>query len=141
MKKRLSPKQAIEKECSRCKSGARFDCESKLCKLNEANTPSWEGWTSLKRIKAHCLDCVGIDKAGPELENCGGKEVLYPEPHFCALYEFRFGTNPGRKGIGKKGGAPENFVKKLRTHGEKGLSEQKMITHEMIRVRGTGKNQ
>ncbi len=50
----------------------------------------------LKKIRAHCLDCVGSKKA---VKECDGK-VLNPDPHICPLYKFRNGKNPNRKGIG-----------------------------------------
>ncbi len=65
-KRRLTPSEAIRKECRWCKNGSRFECESKLCKLNPDVTPTL---TPLKRIKTHCIDCVGSES---ELKNCGG---------------------------------------------------------------------
>ncbi len=48
--------------------------------------------TPLKSIRAYCLDC----------SNRQPKEVRECEITDCPLYEFRFGTNPKRKGL-KKG--------------------------------------
>ena len=48
--------------------------------------------TPLKSIRAYCLDC----------SNRQPKEVRECEIKDCPLYEFRFGTNPNRKGL-KKG--------------------------------------
>jgi len=46
--------------------------------------------TPLKAIRAKCLECSGGSVG--EVRNC-----LVPE---CALFPFRFGTNPSRRGIG-----------------------------------------
>ncbi|MHB8144009.1 MAG: hypothetical protein ACYDGX_10260 [Thermoleophilia bacterium] len=53
----------------------------------------------LKSIRAKCLDCA----AGSY------KEVKLCPCTDCSLYPFRFGHNPARQGIGRKGGNPNNF--------------------------------
>lgn len=54
--------------------------------------------TPLKAIRAKCLDCC-----------CGqANEVRQCPCSDCALYLFRFGSNPARKG---KGGNPAFFSK------------------------------
>ena len=45
--------------------------------------------TPLKAIRAFCLGCAG----GP-----GG--VKHCSEEYCLLWEYRFGKNPARKGIG-----------------------------------------
>lgn len=86
----MTPKKSIEAECRFCKSGQRFDCESSTCKLNDSRL------SSLKRIKAHCLDCNG---GRAEVVTCRG-DVLNPSPHKCSLWEYRLGKNPALKGKG-----------------------------------------
>lgn len=100
----MTPKKAIEAECRSCKNGQRFDCESSTCKLDDRRLPT------LKRIKAHCLDCVG---GRAEVLSCMGN-ILNPTPHKCALWAYRLGTNPALKG---KGGNISNlrlFVRKVK---------------------------
>tara|TARA_B100001964_G_C14020781_1_gene503738 strand:+ start:98 stop:322 length:225 start_codon:yes stop_codon:yes gene_type:complete len=48
--------------------------------------------TPLKSIRYQCLECLGW--SAYEIKRCTGK--------FCALYPFRLGTNPERRGIGGK---------------------------------------
>ena len=47
--------------------------------------------TPLKSIRANCIEC----------SNRQHKEVRECEITDCPLYEFRFGTNPNRKGLKK----------------------------------------
>lgn len=52
--------------------------------------------TPMKAIRAKCLDC-----------SCGNPyEVTKCPITDCALYPYRDGHNPNRKGIGMKGGNP-----------------------------------
>lgn len=46
--------------------------------------------TPLKAVRRKCLDCTGGRRS--EVRNCGDIN--------CPLYEYRFGTNWRRKGIG-----------------------------------------
>lgn len=50
----------------------------------------------MKRIKAHCLDCVG---SRAEVLSCQG-DILNPKPHKCTLWAYRLGKNPALKGKG-----------------------------------------
>jgi len=100
----MTPKKAIETECRYCKNGLRFDCESSTCKLNDRQL------SPLRRIKAHCLDCVG---SRAEVVSCQGN-ILNPSPHKCTLWNYRLGTNPALKG---KGGNIAN----LRLFGRKAM--------------------
>lgn len=86
----MTPKKSIEAECRYCKNGQRFDCESAACKLNDKTL------SALRRIKAHCIDCLG---SRFEVVSCPGG-VLNPEPHKCPLWDYRLGTNPKRRGMG-----------------------------------------
>ncbi len=88
----LTPAKAIRQECKYCSNGQRMNCNTTVCKLSKSVMTA----SPLKRIRAHCLDCVGGKKA---VKECDGK-VLNPDPHICPLYKFRNGKNPNRKGIG-----------------------------------------
>jgi len=57
--------------------------------------------TPLKAIRKNCLDCSG---GSP-------KEVKLCHIEDCPLYQFRFGKNPNRSGIGGKG-FPKKLVQK-----------------------------
>ncbi len=87
----FTPAHAIKQECKYCSNGQRINCNTTVCKLSKSVMTA----SPLKRIKAHCLDCVGGKKG---VKECDGK-VLNPDPHICPLYKFRNGKNPNRKGI------------------------------------------
>lgn len=57
----------------------------------------------LHSIRKKCLECSGYSKL--EIELCPMKD--------CSLYEFRFGKNPQRKGIG--GGIQKHLLAKQLT--------------------------
>lgn len=48
--------------------------------------------TPLKAIRKKCLDCSGMQP----------KEVRFCQVDSCPIYNFRFGKNPKRSGIGGK---------------------------------------
>ena len=101
----LTPVKAIRSECRWCMGNAKsVSCGSDICKLNNKSL------SPLKRIKAHCLDCV---ETRQEVKNCTGK--LLSENRLCYLHPYRFGHNPKRKGIGNRLGNPK-FLQKTRTH-------------------------
>jgi hypothetical protein len=101
----MTPGKAIKLECKWCKGGARgMNCYSEVCKLNNKSL------SPLKRIKAHCFDCV---ETRQEVKDCSGK--LLSENRLCYLHPYRFGHNPKRKGIGNRLGNPK-FLQKTRTH-------------------------
>ncbi len=64
--------------------------------------------TPLRAIRAFCLECAGSSQ---EVALCtanekdiaayreAGDDTPYP---VCLLYEYRFGHNPARKGVGAK---------------------------------------
>lgn len=86
----MTPTKAIRLECKWCMGMAKAaKCESEVCKLKDKSL------SSLKRIKLHCLDCVGTKK---EVKECTGK--LLSEDRLCYLHPYRFGHNPRQKGIG-----------------------------------------
>lgn len=93
----MTPAKAIKSECKRCLGGIRgIKCDSEVCKLNNKSL------SPLKRIKAHCLDCV---ETRQEVKNCTGKLLF--EDRLCFLHPYRLGKNPRLKGLGN----PENFKK------------------------------
>ena len=49
--------------------------------------------TPIKAIRLNCLECICWVPS--EVKNCTAK--------LCAMYPYRFGTNPERAGIGGKG--------------------------------------
>ena len=57
--------------------------------------------TPLKAVRKNCLEC----------SNGSAKEVKLCSIENCPLYQFRFGKNPNRSGIGGIG-FPKEFVKK-----------------------------
>ncbi len=86
----MTPAKAIQLECKWCCGfdGKRkaTNCGSEICKLNDKKM------SHLKRIKAHCLDCV---ETRQDVKNCSGK--LLHEDRLCYLHPYRFGVNPKRK--------------------------------------------
>ena len=101
----ITPSKAIKLECKCCMGSRKsFKCDSQICKLNNKSL------SHLKRIKAHCLDCVEIRG---EIKDCTGKLLF--EDRLCYLHPYRLGHNPKRKGIGNRLGNPK-FLQKTRTH-------------------------
>lgn len=103
----MTPAKAIKLECRWCMGIARsFSCDSQICKLNDKSL------SPLKRIKAHCLDCV---ETRQEVKECIGKLLF--EDRLCYLHPYRMGTNPKRKGIGNQKPSLEGlkFYRKQRT--------------------------
>lgn len=92
----MTPVKAIKLECRWCSNCKTVDCISKVCKLKDVSL------SPLKRIRAHCLDCV---ETRQEVKECTG-ELLF-EDRLCYLHPYRFGHNPRQKGIGNP-----RFIKK-----------------------------
>ena len=104
----ITPSKAIKLECKWCMGGVKsVRCGSQICKFNNKSL------SHLKRIKAHCLDCV---ETRQEIKDCTGK--LLSENRLCYLHPYRLGHNPKRKGIGNRLGNPKNL--------------QKTLTHDMV---------
>lgn len=86
----MTPAKAIGLECKWCSGieGKRLiaKCNSEICKLNNKSL------SPLKRIKAHCLDCV---ETRQEVKNCTGKLLF--EDRLCYLHPYRLGKNPRKK--------------------------------------------
>lgn len=69
--------------------------------------------TPLKAIRTKCLECAG-----------GRKAVKKCETANCALFSFKEGRNPRRKGIGRPGGNPLlNTISRLQYFSKKGIVE------------------
>lgn len=94
MKAKLSPADVIKLECKRCYGLEDIrknpNCISKICKIKDKTIIS-----PLRRIKAHCLDCM---ETRDQVKNCTGK--LLHEDRLCYLHPYRLGKS-GR--ISKKG--------------------------------------
>jgi hypothetical protein len=91
----MTPKKAIREECGWCCNAKTFaGCSSELCKLNDTEL------TNMKKIKAHCINCVP-EHSYNAVKNCTGY-VDNPTPHQCTLHPFRLGKNPRRVELGKK---------------------------------------
>ncbi|MDL1934698.1 hypothetical protein FBQ80_03775 [Candidatus Brocadia sp. AMX2] len=59
----MTPAIAIKLECRWCMGSVRsFSCDSQICKLNN------QSLTPLRRIKAHCLDCVETKQEIPKIK-------------------------------------------------------------------------
>ena len=104
MKRKSTPLKAIRQFCLFCMNDQASyikECDDIKCffyyyrmRKNNSNPRV----SALKQIRKFCLDCGEGRK--------GVKECIYPT---CSLYNFRFGKNPARAGMG-----PEKpvFVKK-----------------------------
>lgn len=93
----MTPSKAIRLECKWCMGGRKtYRCDRDICKLNNKTL------SPLKRIKAHCLDCV---ETRQKIKDCTGKLLF--EDRLCYLHIFKFGRNPKLKGIGNS----KNFKK------------------------------
>jgi len=90
-----TPAKAILAECRSCKGGQIFRCESLSCALNKSDG------TSLRKIKAHCIECNGDDHP----RECTGRLL---NGDTCNLHPFRLGTNPQAK---KRTLSPEHKAK------------------------------
>ena len=106
---KMTPKTAWFKECRWCSGCKPYDCITQICSLSPNVL---ENISTLKRIKAHCLDCAALDIGeSPQLsvKKCDGH--ILRENHnsdrwvdkdgvnrgLCFLHKFRFGKNPNRK--------------------------------------------
>jgi len=123
MGKRLTYSQAIRSECRYCTNTQalprNFICPSEVCKLKDLSL------TPLKRIRAHCLDCVGtsqeVTRCSGIITRCSGM-TLKPKKHLCPLHPYREGHNPKMRGRKRSVKQIEN-AKKL---GERAASRRRM---------------
>lgn len=109
--KPLSAAQAIRREYRWCIGSSQASCITKVCKLHP---DVFECRSSVKRIKAHCLDCAAQDVGeSPKaaVSSCNGRllrengsAVRWVDPAgvergVCFLHPYRFGKNPRRAGM------------------------------------------
>ena len=79
-KKRLvGSGNAVKNECRECFGSRWKSCLSMICKLNDKTI------SVRKRIRLHCLDCVGTSY---EIEKCTGR-LLFGK-RLCFLHPYRF---------------------------------------------------
>ena len=106
--KPITAAQAIRYECRCCIGAAQSSCNTKVCKLHPG---VFECRSSVKRIKAHCLECAAQDIGeSPRVAVAGcsgrllrenGNEIRWTGPAgvergICFLHPYRFGKNPRR---------------------------------------------
>jgi hypothetical protein len=115
----VSPAKAIRLECKSCYGledrRVKVNCISKICKLKDKSIIS-----PLRRIKAHCMDCV---ETRDEVKKCTGKLLF--EDRLCYLHPYRLGKS-GRKGI-PPSTTTHLFKKKLRAECVPGNAESNLI--------------
>jgi len=104
----LTAAQAILKECWSCIGNSRSKCASRVCKLRPEN---FKCRSSVKRIRAHCLDCAALDigeTPAHAVKTCIGKLLRENgNGKMCWLHPFRFGKNPNRP---KRTSPPQGFA-------------------------------
>ena len=96
----MTPKQAVTRKCVECVGNtlAVKDCGGdKMIGQGNENAQCYfypyrngKGRPSVKTIRKFCLECMGGSY----------KLVVGCRSLQCPVYEFRFGTNPNRAGIG-----------------------------------------
>jgi hypothetical protein len=104
----LTAAQAIRKECRFCVGAAQSHCTTTVCKLHPA---VFKCRSSVKRIRAHCLECAAQDIGETRFEaiaTCTGHLLRENgntarwiaadgvERGICFLHPYRFGRNPTR---------------------------------------------
>jgi len=109
----MTPLQAVRKFCLSCveNSGEVENCTAdgsggfEVCVFhpyrfgkNPENGPALK----LSTFRKFCLWCMGGDRDLVEVCNEKG----------CFIHPYRLGHNPARKGLGRKGGGPENWFQK-----------------------------
>ena len=82
----------------------------------------------LKAIRANCLDCCGGSSKEVELCSANPRDISLAEaagdetPYKgCFLYEYRFGRNPARRGLG---GNTRSFKRRKKTPTHDGVEAQ-----------------
>ncbi len=85
---KITPKNSIKLECRYCKQSKHYNnCDNKICSLNNKSS------STLKRMKRHCIDCIGSVVA---VKNCSGI-VLNNKDKKCYLWNYRLSKNPKLK--------------------------------------------
>ena len=95
----MTPKQAWKLVCKQCAKTTPHKCETKICQLSDI----FKFKSTLKRIKAHCLDCAATDLDQPIT-----RDVINCVDTKCPLHPYRLGKNPNRK---KRAPNPDNLKK------------------------------
>jgi transcriptional regulator with XRE-family HTH domain len=105
----MTPAQAIRAECRWCIGAAQSNCTTTVCKLHPA---AFKCRSSVKRVRAHCLDCAAQDLHETRHEavaTCdghllreNGNEIRWTDSEgvergVCFLLPYRFGKNPSRR--------------------------------------------
>jgi len=106
---KMTAAKAIRLECKWCSGAVQSKCNTKICQLHPSVS---ELRSSVKRIKAHCLDCAAQDIGETKSEaaaSCkgdllreNGNTVRWVDGDgidrgVCFLHPYRFGKNPTRK--------------------------------------------
>lgn len=123
---KMTAAQAIGWECNSCCPGQRMTpsrCPTTVCKLSP---DVFRCRSSVKRIKAHCLDCAARDLEGTAHEavrQCTG-QLLQENGNggMCWLHPFRLGKNPDRP---KRGAVHPNSIAALRSRGREPSQERR----------------
>ena len=104
----MTAAQAIRLECRYCTGAVQEKCGTRVCALHPGVS---ELRSSVKKIKAHCMDCAIRDLSGSvhqAVRDCTGqllRENGNPvrwtdkdgqERGVCFLHPYRFGKNPTR---------------------------------------------
>lgn len=107
-----TPLKAIRAMCLECvcyQAQEVTDCTGTDCPLfpfRMGKVPRGAG-SRLKAIRKHCLDCM--NGSAPMVRECTSDPQLSIGELGCPVYEYRFGKNPRRAGIGGQGAA-RNFL-------------------------------
>jgi hypothetical protein len=103
----MTPLKAIREVCVACAGGPAEvkDCGGDECLCSHGDQKEacffypyrmGEGRPSVKLIRQFCIECMGDSK----------RLVAECQSEDCPLYEYRFGTNPRRAGMGNKKAIP-----------------------------------
>ena len=118
----LTAAQAIRKECRFCIGAAQANCTTAVCKLHP---DVFKCRSSVKRIRAHCLECAAQDIHETKFEavaTCNGhllreneNEIRWTdadgvERGACFLHLYRVGKNPDRRKMSSEARAKRSEV-------------------------------
>ena len=112
VKGKPTPKQALRAFCKNCLGLKQWDAEAiKNCHGDQCINPCplhpYRMGTrlSVKTFRRFCLQCMGGDRKA--VDECPVKS--------CPLYQYRFGTNPARRGTGASGESLKNVRESRKT--------------------------
>ncbi len=92
----MTAAQAIKRECRDCIGTVQANCASATCKLHPS---AYRCRSSVKRIKAHCLECAAKDAGSVHqaVRDCTGHLLRgNGNGKMCFLHPYREGHNPDR---------------------------------------------